>query len=166
MAAADHYATLDDVNALAPQVPYTDTSKPNAALVTKLIESVATRMDASLSNIGYVTPVVSGDKALALLREACAWGTMGLAQQIRDSGITTAVSAGASERKNIWLKMFDDWNARLCDPNDPFELPDAPRTDEQLLKQGESLLRSSVQGVTDDPNFSPTTPVVTRYQTL
>lgn len=164
--AADFYCTVDDVNNLAVQVPFTDASKPNAAQVTSLIEAVARRIDASLANVGYVTPVASGTKALALLREACAWGAMGMAQQIRDSGVTTAVSAGAREAKNIWLQMFDDWVKRLCNPQDPFELPDAPRTNEQLQKQPDNVLRSFVQGVTDDVDYNPDAPEVTRYQTL
>jgi hypothetical protein len=161
--ATDYYCTLDDVNALAVQVPFSASSKPSASLVTTLIASVAARMDAMLGNVGYVTPIVSGTKSLALLREACAWGAMGMAQQIRDSGVTTAVNASGRETKNIWLQMFDDWLKRLCNPQDPFELPDADRTTEQLEKQGANVLRSSVQSV-DDTNWL--TPNVTREQVL
>lgn len=166
--ADDHYATVTDVNDLVPQSPFSDTSKPSAAQVTALIESVAKRMDASMSSIGYVVPVVSGGtptatNALALLREACAWGAAGLAQQMRDTGVRTAVNASGKEVKNIWLQMFDDWMERLCDPGDPFELTDATRTNEQLEKQPENVLRSSVQGVSDTNWLNP---AVTRAQVL
>lgn len=162
----DHYCSLDDVNKLVPQVPFTDTSKPNAGIVIGLIESVAKRIDASIANIGYVVPVISGPNALELLREACAWGALGIAQQIRDTGVTTAVSDSGRPVKNIWLQQFDDWLKRLTNPQDAFELADAPRTNEQLQKQGENVLRSFVQGVTDDTSYDPDAPVVSRYQVL
>src|ERR1700720_4134667 len=100
----DYYAVLTDVNALARQVPFTPTSKPSDADVTALIAMVAARMDASMANVGYVVPIVAGPSSLALLREACAWGALGLAQQIRSTGVVTAVSASGREAKNIWLQ--------------------------------------------------------------
>jgi hypothetical protein len=164
---ADHYSILQNVNDLCPQVPFSPSSKPTDAVVLTLIESVAKRIDASLANIGYVVPVVSGVNALALLREACAWGALGLALQIRSSGVTTAVSASGKEVKNIWQQNFDDWLARLCDPQNPFELPDAPRTNEQLNKLPDNVLRSFITGVTDDPLYDPTVaPPVQRNQIL
>lgn len=163
----DHYCSLDDVNKLAPQVPFTDTSKPNAAVVIGLIESVAKRIDASIANVGYVVPVASGTNALELLREACAWGALGIAQQIRDTGVGTAVSENGRPVKNIWIQQFEEWLKRLSSPQDPFELPDAPRTNEQLQKQPENVLRSFVQTIpADDPSYDPDNPVVSRYQVL
>lgn len=162
----DHYCTLDDVNALCTQVPFTTTSKPTDAQVTKLIDQVAKRMDASMANLGYVVPVVTGTLALALLREACSWGALGRAQQMRDTGVTTAVSSSGKEVKNIWLQDFDNWMKALASATDPFELPDAPRNNEQLEKQGENVLRSMSQGITDDDSYDPNAPVISRYQTL
>lgn len=164
--AALHYCTISDVNSLVVQMPFTDKSKPNETQVIALIESVAKRIDASLSNIGYVVPVVVGVNALAMLKEACAWGAVGIAQQIRDTGVTTSVNASGREAKNIWLQLYDDWIKRLCNPQDPFELGDAPRTNEQLQKQPDNVLRSMSQGIIDDPDYSVDTPQVTRYQTL
>jgi hypothetical protein len=164
--AIDHYCTLGDVNALVSQVPFTATSKPNEAQVTALIESVAKRIDGSIFNVGYVVPIIAGVNSLALLREACAWGAAGLAQQIRDTGVTVSVNASGREMKNIWLQLFDDWLKRLSDAHDRFELPDAPRTNDQLLKQPESVLRSMAQGLIDDDNYAVDTPVVSRYQVL
>jgi hypothetical protein len=159
----DHYCTLDDVNALVSQVPFGPTSKPTDAQVIQIIENTAVRLDASMANIGYVVPVVSGAIALGMLREVCAWGALGLAQTSRDTGVRTAVSASGKEAKNIWLQMYDSWIERLQDPQDPFELPDAARTDEQLEKQGENVLRSSVQSL---PDANWLTPAVTRGQVL
>lgn len=165
--ALDHYCRLDDVQKLVPQVPFTDTSKPPAAVVIGFIESTAARMDAVLFNLGYAVPVTAGSKSLALLREACAWGAVGLAQQVRDTGVQTAVTEAGRPMKNIWMQMFDDWLKRLQAPADPFELPDATRTDSQVLKNTESLLRSFVQSIpTDDANYDPDNPAVSRYQVL
>lgn len=162
----DHYCTLDDINKLVPQVPFTDTSKPNQNVVIGLVEKIARRIDATIANVGYVVPVVAGANALELLREACAWGVLGLAQQMRDTGVTTAVSENGRPTKNIWTQQFEEWLKKLTNPQDPFELPDAPRTNEQLVKQPDSVLRSFVQGVTDDTSYDPNAPVVSRYQVL
>jgi hypothetical protein len=167
---ADHYCLIADVNALVPQALFTATSRPTDAQVIVMIDQVAQRMDASMSNVGYVVPVVTGTKALGLLREACAWGTVGLAQLSRG----TQASVGLGDRfapagdvsKNVWTRMFDEWLKKLLDPQDPFELPDAARTNEQIQKQPDQVLRSFVQGVTDDVRYDPNKPVCSRYQVL
>jgi len=164
--AADHYATLDDVNALVPQQPFSASSKPSDAAVTRFIDDIALEMDASLGNVGYAVPVVAGVKALQLLRRICAYGALGLAQAARDTGVTTAVSASGREVENIWSQKYRASMKALCNPQDPFELPDAQRTNEQLQKQPDNVLRSFVQGVTDDSSYDPNAPVVSRYQTL
>jgi hypothetical protein len=164
---ADHYATLDDVNAYVPQSPFGPTSKPSDAAVTAWIEDVAQEMDSSLANVGYVTPVVTGTIALQQLRRICAFLVLGLAQDARSTNVTTSVTASGRETLNIWTQRGQTLIKRLCDPQDPFELPDAPRNSERLEKQGDQVLRSFVQGVTDDPDYDPTVaPVITRYQTL
>lgn len=166
MAGADHYATLEDVNGMVPQVPFTPTSKPSNSTVNAFIDDIALEMDASLANVGYVVPVVSGTKALQLLRRICAYGALGLAQACRDTGVTTAVNASGKEVENIWSQTYRARMKALCNPQDPFELPDAPRTNEQLQKQPDQVLRSFVQGVTDDTSYDPNAPVVSRYQVL
>lgn len=159
------YCALDDVNALVPQVPYTATSKPSAEAVVGFIEQVSTRMDATLGNLGYRVPVVSGDQSLALLREACAWGALGLAEQVRNTAVPTAVTEYGRPIRNIWLQQFDEWMKRLADNGDPFRLPDALHDDVAVEKQGEHVIRSFVQSV-DDPNYRGNEPVISRYQVL
>lgn len=161
-----HYSTLQDVNALVSQAPFTATSKPSETIVSGFLDDVANDMDMMLSNIGYVVPVVVGPRALQWLRKTCAFGAAGIAQAARDTGVTTAVNASGREVKNIWQQLYDARMKALIDPQDSTELSDAPRTNEQLQKQPDNVLRSFVQGVTDDPSFSPDAPVVTRYQTL
>ena len=159
----DHYSTLIDANALVSQQPYNSTSKPSDVQVAAVIESVAMRIDATLANIGYVVPIVGGTKTLALLREACTWGTVGLAQQMRATALSATLATSDKPLKNIWLVMFDEWMARLINPNDPFELPDAQRTSAQVEKDAELVANSSVQTI-DDSNWL--TPTVTRAQVL
>lgn len=161
--AADHYCTVLDVNALAPQVPFSATSKPSESQVASFIEDIALEMDASLSNVGYTVPVVAGVKSLALLRRMCAYGALGLSQAARDTGVNTAISASGREVENLWSQKYTARMKALTNPQDPFELPDAPRTSQQLEKQGENVLRSSVQSVDDDNWLTPT---VTREQVL
>lgn len=164
--AADHYASLSDVNALGVQVPFTAQSKPSDSQVKAMIDDIANDMDTVLANIGYVTPVIAGAKALQWLRKTCALGTLGIAQAARDTGVHTAVSASGREVKNIWQQLFDERMKALANPQDPTELPDAARTNEQLVKQPENVLRSMSQGITDDPDYEPDAPTISRYQTL
>lgn len=161
-----HYASIADVNTYVPQTPFASTSKPNETVVTGFMQDVANDMDMMMANVGYVVPVVAGPLALAWLRKTCAIGTLGIAQAARDTGVTTAVNASGREVKNIWQQMYDARMKALLDPQDPTELSDAPRTNEQLLKQPEAVLRSMAQGITDDVSYDPDAPVVTRYQTL
>lgn len=162
---ADHYATVADVNGYSSQVPFTASSKPNEATVTAMIEDTANDMDSVLGNLGYVTPI-TGAHALAWCRRTCLFGALGVAQASRGTGVNTAVSASGREVKNIWLQMYDARMAALASGSAPDELSDAPRTNEQLLKQPEQVLRSFIDGVTDDVDYDPNAPVVTRYQTL
>ena len=83
---ATHYTTIGAVNAFVPQAPFSANSKPTDANVTLWIDDIAQEMDASLANVGYVVPVVSGAKALQLLDRICAYGVLGLAQAARDTG--------------------------------------------------------------------------------
>ncbi len=158
-----HYCDLSDVNDLVPQAPFTASSRPSDGKVADLIESVALEIDATIGNVGYVVPVVEGARALALLKETCAWGVLGIAQTIRETGVKVAVSDRGQPIENIWTLKYRRRLEALTDPRDSFELPDAPRTSEQLLKQGEDVLRSHVQADTDRFADRPT---ITRDQVL
>lgn len=159
------YCTTADVNGYAPQVPFSATSRPTLTQLQTFVDDGARVIDATLSNVGYVTPI-TGTVAIAECKKANAWYALGIAQQVRDTGVTIATSDKVTPGKNIWTRMFEEWLARLVDPANPFELPDAPRNNEELLKQPDQVLRSMAQGLTDDPNYSVDAPVVTRYQVL
>jgi hypothetical protein len=159
------YATTADVNALAPQALFSATSRPSLTQVQLFVDDGTNVINATLANIGYVTPI-TGTIALAECKKANAWYALGIAQQVRDTAVATATSDKGTPGKNIWTRMFEEWLARLVDPRNPFELPDAPRNNEQLEKQPDQVLRSMAQGLSDDADYSVDAPAVTRYQVL
>lgn len=159
------YCSTDDVNALAPQVPFSAQSRPTLTQLLMFIDDGTNVINATLGNVGYVTPL-TGTVALAECKKANAWYALGIAQQVRDTGVTTATSDKGMPGKNIWTRMFEEWLQRLADPKNPFELPDAPRTAQQIEKQGDAILRSMSDGITDDPDYTVDSPVVIRYQEL
>lgn len=149
---ATSYCTITDVNSLVPQSPFTPTTTPTQAQVEVLIAQVSLRTDATLINIGYVTPVLTGPIALSLLREAVAWGALGLAMQTRITAIAPDQAVGLS----VWTKQYKDWLNALADNTNPFELPDAPRNEKAVVKPlGElqfDMVRNSIDaGTTEDP---------------
>lgn len=162
MADLKHYCTVDDVSALCPQVPFTAQSKPSDQQVATFIEDIALRMDATLGYSGYIVPVVDGPQALAILRRLCSWGALGLAQQVRETGVSTAISDRGVPMRNVWTKMFEDEFAQLIDAKNPYRLPDCQTTD-SLKERPEDVL---VSAGGDDPDQLIDNPVVTRYQTL
>jgi hypothetical protein len=119
------YATLDDVRNLAPQIPISATSKPSDAQVDGFIASLERIVNASLANLGYVVPVTA-DESVAILRDMVSQGA--LARTLRARAIGTrnpADDQGAADAQ----KEFDTRLKALGSSRDPFELPDAERTD-------------------------------------
>jgi hypothetical protein len=159
---SDHYCTVLDLNDLVPQAPFGPTSVPKETTAVKMIEATANRIDATLANLGYVTPV-TGTKSLGLLRELCAWGALGLCLNIRGTGVNVAVGERGAPVDNIWTVKFTDALKALGSNKNPFELPDAQRTDQQVIKQDDSLLRSNVFS---DETRMVDSPTITRDQVL
>lgn len=147
------YCSITDVNNLVPQSPFTPTTTPTQAQVEALITQVSLRTDATLFNIGYITPVVTGVKALSLLREAISWGALGLAMQTRVTAIAPDQAVGLS----VWTRMYDQWIKALADNTNPFELPDAPRNAKAVVKPLGELQIDMISNTVDtgsvtDPN--------------
>ncbi len=140
----DHYCTLADVNDLAPQVPFTPTSKPSDAIVTAIIADVANEIDATLATL-YQVPVVSGTQALQYLRNLCTWGALGRAQEAR----TTATAPEAAGIKSVWTKKFEEGLAKLIDPENPFRLVDAPDNGDDVPKVASQIVDSNVLSFPD-----------------
>lgn len=148
-----NYCTITDVNNIVPQSPFTAITTPTQSQVEAFIAAVSLRTDATLYNLGYVTPVLSGPIALALLREAVAWGAYGLASQSRITAIAPDQAVGLS----VWTKQYNQWLTALADQNNPFELPDAPRNQRAVVKppgelQHDMISNSVDSGTSADPN--------------
>lgn len=153
------YATVEDVNRLVPQNPFTPTTSPSSAHVETYIDQVSRRIDACLDTIGYITPVTGGPKALQQLKEACAWGACGIAQQARIASVTPDLAGQMS----VWTKMFFDWLERLSSQKDPFHLIDATTTGRLTVKpmgemQRDPIISSVDSGTTSDPADYLSTP--------
>lgn len=150
---ATTYATISDVNALVPQSPFTATTVPSQAQVETYLRQCSQRVEAICRNLGYVLPI-TGAESLLLVKEAVAWGALGLAQQARVTGIEADGSMGFS----VWTKMFLDWLDRLGSAKDPFELPDAPRTGREVVKPIGRMMEDSTSLDThtyiDSPPFT------------
>jgi hypothetical protein len=155
-----NYCSITDVNNLVPQSPFTPTTTPTQAQVEGFITQLSRRTDACLFNIGYVVPVTTGVQALALLKEAIAWGALGLAQQSRITAIAPDQAVGLS----VWTRMYDNWLKALADNTNPFELPDAPRNAKAVVKplgelQIDMTSNSIDSGMASDPLNYSTNPV-------
>ncbi len=145
MPTVDHYCTLEDVNNLVVQQPFTPLSKPSDTQVQALIAAVATLIDANIGTI-YQVPVVAGPLALQLLRDLNAWGAAGRAQEARQTAATPELAG----TKSVWTKKFEEWLEMLVDPTDPFILPDAPRNPDFVEKVASQITDSNVLSYPDD----------------
>jgi len=157
---SDHYCTISDVNSYVPQSAFTSTTVPTQAMVQSFISQVANQIDLTLKNLGYTTPVVQGPMSLIELRKANAWGALGLAQQSRITAIAPDQAIGLS----VWTKMFNTWFDALGDPRNPFELADAPRTGQAVIKPvGEVMADPTTMsvdiGLSSDPSDYLTAPI-------
>lgn len=141
---SDHYATIDDINALVPQVPFTATSRPTAATVNAMIDDVGNEIDAWL-NTTYIVPVVSGASALQFLRNLCAWGALGRAQEARN----TAVNAEAAGIKSVWTKKYEEYIKNTVDASVTFLLRDAPQNVDFIPKVASQIVDSNVLSYPD-----------------
>lgn len=148
------YATISDVNALVPQVPFTAQSTPSQAMVEQFLTDITTILNASLGNLGYTVPVnvVASPLSGILLKRICSWGAAGLALQVRQSSVQSDDAVG----DNVWTKRFDKYLDMLQDNRKPFELPDAPRTGKEIIKplgdvQADATSLSVDSGSAQDP---------------
>lgn len=136
------YATVTDVQNLAPHLPaFSSTSKPTLGQVQEFLTDVEGRLDASFGNLGYVVPI-EGAKSLPLVKDMVAHGA--LARVMRARAIGTANPGDLAAAKAA-QDEFDGRLKALCSPSDPFELPDAPRSTERVIKDGVDKVQSLAQ---------------------
>lgn len=152
------YHTLDDVRGMAPQLQITPASKPSDGQVTQFIAEVEREMDAILINLGYTVPVI-GLESVKLLRVIAGYGTLARVLDARALAVGNPDDQGAARAQKYYEKRM----MALGDADDPFELPDAARTDEKIEKDRAEILESQVQGLTIE-EFDAEHPGVTMAQ--
>ena len=146
-----HYCTIDDVNALVPQVPFAANSRPTADVVRSMIDDIGNEIDATIQSL-YITPIISGTFSLQYLRNLNAWGALGRAQESRH---TQAVPE-AMNLKSVWTRKYEDGLKAIVDPNNLFTLTDAPVNVDRIPKVASQIVTSDVlDGVSDDVELDP-----------
>jgi hypothetical protein len=147
------YATVDDVQALAPHLPaFSPASKPSVTQVQGFISDIERGLNATLGNLGYVTPVV-GPNAIAVLKDVVAHGALARVMRARAYGSNNPGDLEAAKQAQA---IYDGRVKALGSSSDPFELPaDAVRGTDALQKD-----RAGVTAVYVNPN--PSTSRVSR----
>lgn len=146
------YATIDDVQRRMPQFQLTATSKPSIDAAQVFLDDTHAQLDASLENMGYVTPV-TGDKSLKQVLEIACQGTIAKILYARASALGTDVAVKSADRAQ---KQYDDALANLWSDDHPAELVDAVRTDDQREKPG-----TEIAGLTEDEDGDEIEPRIT-----
>lgn len=156
------YCVVSDIVALAPGVEISNTSKPSAGQVTTIIADLERELNAQLTRLGYVAPVVQATSPLAfqVLKNKLGHAVLAQVLRARAYGSSSPKDQGADDAQ----KVYDGWLKALKDPNDPTELPsDATRTSEIAEKVAADQTRSHVTGLTSS-EFDIDAPAVTMRQ--
>lgn len=124
------YATLDDVQARMPQFALTAVSKPSMAQAQVFLDDSHAHLDAALSNLGYVIPIV-GPISLSQVREAVCDRAICRILHARGAAVGTDAALQSAEAA---CKRYDKFLADLSDSKSPVELVDAQRTGDAVTK--------------------------------
>jgi hypothetical protein len=145
------YATVDDIKNKVPQLRISSTSRPTEAEAAALIEQYESRVNAALTTLGYEIPVV-GKLSVQILRNMVCKAVIADVLESQAYGIRDPNELGAGRAR----AEYDNQMRALLDPKDPFELPDATKTDVQ------DKLGSIASSIVSDVDFGD--PTVTRDQ--
>lgn len=141
------YAQISDVRALAPAIAINAGSTPNEGTVQAFIERIESELNATLGNLGYVVPVEStATESRKILKGLVAKGALGETLMARALGVDSSLLDAAT----AVTKQFREMLKALKSAGDPFELPDATRTDGAPVKDQASLGTSFADELTDD----------------
>lgn len=127
---ATSYATLDDVQRRMPQFQLTPTSKPNLDASQVFLDDTVAQFEGAMENLGYIVPI-TGARSLAQVKEIVCQGTIAKILYARSSALGTDVAVQSADRAQ---KQYDSALKMLADPNNPVELTDAQRSDDELGK--------------------------------
>lgn len=153
------YAQLSDIRALAPAITLDGTSRPTSGQAEVYLTEVEAEVNAVLGNLGYVTPIAStATAARVLVKDLVAHGALAKVLRARAFGQDSNLLDGAEKAD----RHYRDRLKALKDPSDPFELPDAERTDDAVTKGPDAQMGSFAEESFDD--FDEEAPRITRAQ--
>lgn len=153
------YAQVSDVRALAPGISIDGNSKPSEGQVQGYLDAVESEVNAVLGNLGYVTPVAAtSTESCRILKDLIGHGALAKVQRARALGSDANILESAKEIE----RYYRDRLKALKAADDPFELPDAPRTDTAAIKGPAAAMGSFADDEYAD--FDEDSPRVTRAQ--
>lgn len=153
------YAQISDVRGLAPAITINANSNPNEGQVQVLLERVEAELNAILGNLGYTVPVdATATQSRILLKELTATGALAKVLMARALGVDASLLDSAREV----AKQYRDQIKALKSSDDPFELPDAIKSDRAPEKDPSALGESFADEGFDD--FDVDAPRITRAQ--
>jgi hypothetical protein len=153
------YAQVSDVRGRAPSIQINAASVPSEGQVQLFLTEVEAELNAVLGNLGYTTPVAeSATESRVLLKDLASTGALAKLLMARALGVDSSLLDSAKHVD----KQYRDRLKALKSADDPFELPDATRTDGAPIKDPALLGESFAdEGFTD---FDIDEPRVTRAQ--
>lgn len=134
------YCQPTDIQARMPQFQMTATSKPSLDDVPAMIADTEQELDAQLTNMGYVVPIVQAAAPMSyqIVLAMSAQGTIWRILEARNAAVGGDATAQSAARA---LKYVTDRLGWLLDPKSPFELVDCPRSSSQVVKPAAILQR-------------------------
>lgn len=132
------YATPADVQTRMPQFTLGTDTKPTLASVPDFIEDAENELNAVLATLGYLTPVVQATSPLswpivvAVSVQATIWRIL----DARAASVGGEASIKGADRAKQYYTERIEW---LRDPKNPYELPDCPRSTDQVVKPASIL---------------------------
>jgi len=136
------YASVSDVQALAPHVPLNAQSKPSLTDVQRWIDETETLVDSVLRTVGWQTPI-TGSESLKIVRRIVAHGVMAQVMRARPNAETDP---------DKFQAVFDRMLKSLEVSDDPLDLPDAIALDTPLKSQTGFRVSSNFKEIARDPD--------------
>ena len=128
------YTDIEAVNRDLQQLPITANSRPPLADVQGWINDQELELDATLVNLGYLTPIVraTSPASHSIVRNMVTQAVLARVLRSRRHGVGNVDDSGAT----VSQKYYDDRLKWLNSKTHPFELPDALRTGKEQVKPG------------------------------
>ena len=143
---ASTYATVDQVRSRLPQVKINASSRPSETEVQDFIDQVSAELDVALANVSFTVPITS-PLSLSIVRDMVVNEVASKVLNSQFGGVRNPDDLGAMNFHGAYVEKF----RALMNPNHPFTLPDAERSDPVLKNEAEmSSVYSGSFAVDDD----------------